>query len=111
VCDDGIDNDGDSFIDYPDDPGCRSVVAIIENPQCQDGIHNDGDGMMDYDAGYSVNGSADPAGPDPHCVDKPWRNREAVYPQRRSSYPCGLGAELVLLLPPLMWLWRRRSFH
>jgi hypothetical protein len=28
--------------------------------------------------------------------------------RKRSSYPCGLGAELALLLPPLIWLSRRR---
>jgi hypothetical protein len=56
---------------------------------------------MDYDAGLSANGHADPAGPDPECVAAPWRNGEAP-----SS--CGLGAELALLLPPLIWMRRRR---
>jgi hypothetical protein len=122
ACDDGVDNDTDGRIDFDPvtfadpgdettlpsgsgDPGCKDPSWSTESPQCQDGIHNDDDGMMDYDGGYSANGSADPTGPDPHCVDKPWRDREAAYPRR--SYPCGLGAELALLLPPLMWLWWR----
>jgi hypothetical protein len=109
-CDDGIDNDGDGGIDFDSlgggDPGCKNPTWSTESPECQDGIHNDADGMMDYDAGLSANGSADPAGPDPQCVGKPWRDREAPYSS--GSYPCGLGAELALLLPALMWTRRRR---
>jgi hypothetical protein len=106
TCDDGEDNDGDGLVDFPEDPGCSHAASPLEDPQCQDGIDNDGDGMMDYDAGLFANGSADLAGPDPQCVDKPWRDREAPY--ERGSYPCGLGAELTLLLPPLFWLLARR---
>jgi unsaturated chondroitin disaccharide hydrolase len=121
-CDDGVDNDGDGRIDfdpvtYADpgdqhnppsgsgDPGCGDPSWDSESPQCQDGTHNDGDGMMDYDAGLSVNGLADPAGPDPQCVGKPWRSRE-----RKSTSSCGLGVELVFLLPPLTLLSRRLRF-
>ena len=57
--------------------------------------------MIDYDAGLFANGSAGPAGPDPEC-DQPWRNREAP------SSGCGLGCELVLLLPLLVGVVRRR---
>jgi hypothetical protein len=59
---------------------------------------------MDYDAGRSIHGSADPAGPDLQCVGKPWRNSEAKY----RAYYCGIGAELALLLPALLWMARRR---
>jgi hypothetical protein len=114
-CDDGADNDGDGRIDfdpvtfaYPGDattppsgsgdPGCYDPSWGKEDPECQDGIHNDSDGKMDYDAGFSANGSAHPAGRDPQCAGKPWKNRE-----------CGLGVELALVLPALMWLRRRRA--
>jgi hypothetical protein len=123
-CDDGFDNDGDGGVDFdpvtyadpgdetmlPDgegDPGCGDPTWSTESPECQDGGHNDEDGQMDYDAGLFVNGSADPAGPDPQCVSRPWRDREEAYPNTRASYPCGLGAELALLLPALIWLRRR----
>jgi hypothetical protein len=113
-CDDGIDNDGDGRVDFdPDtfadfgdettppsgsgDPGCFDPSWFTESPKCQDGIHNDGDGRMDYDAGLSANGFADSAGPDPQCIGAPWANAE-----------CGLGAELALVLPLLIWLRRRR---
>jgi hypothetical protein len=69
-----------------------------ESSRCQDGIDNDGDGTLDYDAGLSVNGVADPNGPDPQCVS-PWRNREVA--------GCGLGFELVALSPLLVWRSRR----
>ena len=118
VCDDGVDNDGDGRIDFDPathadpgdqftppagsgDPGCINPSYFTESPACQDGIDNDGDGKMDYDAGLSANGSVDPAGPDSRCVGSPWVNIEA-------PPTCGLGAELALLLPPLIWMWRRR---
>ena len=99
--------DSDGLIDYPEDPGCRDATSIREDPQCQDGINNDlgqdpNPGKIDYDAGYFANGSEDPAGPDPECLGRPWYNSEAPWVD-----PCGLGVELALLLPPLMWRWRR----
>ena len=51
-CNDGIDNDGDGKIDFPDDPGCTSATDDSEDslpaPQCSDGRDNDGDGKVDY---------------------------------------------------------------
>ena len=49
-CNDGVDNDRDGKIDYPDDPGCTDTEDDDEtdpNMQCQDGIDNDGDGDAD----------------------------------------------------------------
>ncbi|MGN6104035.1 MAG: hypothetical protein ACTHU0_02930 [Kofleriaceae bacterium] len=52
ACSDGIDNDGDGKIDFPDDPGCSSSSSDDEDgqvrPQCNDGRDNDGDGKMDF---------------------------------------------------------------
>ncbi|RLG21457.1 hypothetical protein DRN74_02765 [Candidatus Micrarchaeota archaeon] len=57
ACNDGIDNDGDGYTDYPADPGCKrrwdrsELNRFIE---CDDGIDNDGDGYIDRsDAGCS----------------------------------------------------------
>ena len=70
---------------------------------------DDDPGHIDYDAGYSATGSAHPGGPDPQCVGKPWRNSERrATPYGLNWNVCGLSFELVLLLPPVVWLWRRK---
>jgi chitodextrinase len=96
-CGDGIDNDGDGLIDGPplgNDPGCQTVLSARENPKCDDDIDNDVDGRLDWDG-------AGVGEPDPQCVGKPWRNRE-------SASSCGLGHEIVFLLPILRVLRMRR---
>jgi hypothetical protein len=98
-CEDELDNDGDALIDYPNDPGCFGPTSDNEDPKCQDGEDNDGDGKIDFDGGLSALGYV-AAEPDPQCTYG-WQGRE-------TSLSCGLSAELALLLPPLMWLWRRR---
>ncbi|MFT5357005.1 MAG: putative repeat protein (TIGR01451 family)/MYXO-CTERM domain-containing protein [Polyangiales bacterium] len=52
ACSDGIDNDGDGFTDFPDDPECMSADDPDEAsvPECADGIDNDGDGDIDFGA-------------------------------------------------------------
>jgi len=118
ACSDGVDNDGDGRIDFDPvtfanpgdenndpagqgDPACKSPMFSRENAQCQDGLPNDADGKMDYDGGRSIHGSVQ-TDPDPQCVGKPWRDREA------QSYPCGLGTELVLVMASLLWFETRR---
>jgi hypothetical protein len=54
-CFDGIDNDGDGFIDC-DDWDCDS--ACDESQNCNDGIDNDGDGFIDCDD-WDCNGDPD----------------------------------------------------
>ncbi|MBN1645856.1 hypothetical protein JW868_02335 [Candidatus Woesearchaeota archaeon] len=56
ACSDGVDNDGDGYIDTAD-PGCANKNDNSEwNPaiECDDGVDNDGDSATDYnDAGCS----------------------------------------------------------
>ncbi|MGE3454747.1 MAG: hypothetical protein AB7O24_06535 [Kofleriaceae bacterium] len=51
---DGIDNDGDGTVDFPDDLGCTTNTDGSEDSllsaQCSDGRDNDGDGRKDYPA-------------------------------------------------------------
>ncbi|NVB83468.1 MAG: hypothetical protein HOV81_34160 [Kofleriaceae bacterium] len=58
-CSDGIDNDGDGAIDFPDDPSCdndNDEESGAASPQCNDGRDNDNDGKIDfpYDPGCSL---------------------------------------------------------
>lgn len=50
-CSDGIDNDGNGLIDYPNDAlACESAADDDESYayQCKDGVDNDGDGTCDF---------------------------------------------------------------
>jgi hypothetical protein len=94
-CGDGIENDGDGLTDFPADPGCREATSVREDPQCDDGLDNDGDGDRDWDG-------AGVGDPDVQCGGDGWRHRE-------KPKNCGLGFELVLLLPALLALRPRRS--
>lgn len=104
-CSDLLDNDGDGRIDHPADPGCFDAGWGTENPACQDGIDNDAQPGTDFDGGAAANGDVPLDAPDPDCVGRPYREFE------RSVW-CGLGAELVILLPAIGWRsrrWRRRA--
>lgn len=84
-CEDGVDDDGDGLVDMAD-PGCPFPSASPENPQCNDGVDNNADGLIDLD--------------DPNCQKPGWPYWE--------KSPCGLGAELALVLPLLSLAARRR---
>jgi len=52
-CSDGVDNDLDGKVDYPEEPGCATPFDADEvdpavPPACSDGIDDDGDGDFDY---------------------------------------------------------------
>ncbi len=88
ACSNGTDDDGDGLADLLD-PGCRNSSWNVENPECNDGGDNEGDGLIDL--------------LDPQC-SAAWDRYEKV--QRAG---CGIGVELVIGLPLLLWLRRRGS--
>jgi hypothetical protein len=125
-CDDGFDNDEDGLIDYPSDPDCLDYVDLSEQPDCMDGLDNDEDGLVDYPserAGYGCTWWDDPSEmpqcsdgldndldgdidypADPQCMSASWTAEfDQIAPY------CGLGIELVLVVAPLIWMWRRRN--
>ena len=85
-CNNSVDDDGDGFIDDGDDPGCRDLDWHTESPECDDGIDNDGDGAVD-------------------TLDTTCGNAWQISETPTSG--CGMGAELALILPPLLLLRRR----
>jgi len=70
-CNDGIDNDGDGYTDYPFDPGCDSpddideidscdpVTNPIACPACFNGTDDDVDGQTDYPDDLGCSSAAD----------------------------------------------------
>ena len=124
-CSDEEENDGDGRVDFPADPGCTSAEDLSEAADCNDGLDNDGDGLADYgsdpgcsnrrewaredpacDNGFDDDGDTLVDGADPECAASPawWMNEAVAY-----HSGCGLGFELVLVLPPLAALHRRRA--
>jgi hypothetical protein len=69
VCRDGIDNDGDTLIDYPNDPGCGAPSDTDEDPICNDGQDNDGDAKVDYPADPGCTAASDNDETNPECID------------------------------------------
>lgn len=61
ACNDGIDNDGDFFVDFPADQGCTSLLDVTEDPfnpgltQCSDGLDNDNDAVIDLNDPDCIN--------------------------------------------------------
>lgn len=105
ACDDGADNDGDGAVDLAD-PGCGGSPGWIEGPDCQNGVDDDGDGRVDFDGGVSAGlPPADRTASDPEC-DSASTAHEWSSGSRRVV--CGLGFELVGLLPAVMGLRRLR---
>ena len=67
-CSDGVDDDNDGKLDYPDDPGCNSPSDNDETddcpagpgcPQCSNQLDDDGDGMIDYPADTTCHSAGD----------------------------------------------------
>ena len=127
-CNDGADNDGDALVDTADD-GCTSTDDLSEAPECSDGRDNDGDGAFDF-SGADL-GCASPLGAmeDPGCDDGFDNDRDGATDadgggtgivdascggvasngaEVAGNVGCGLGPELVLLLP-LLAARRRRA--
>ena len=119
VCDDDLDDDGDGFAAFPDDPGCDDVSDLDETSvrfPCDNGADDDGDGLVDAldpgcpfplgplenprcDNGVDDDGDGLTDFDDPACT--------ASYPYWEQRPACGIGAEIALALAALARLGRR----
>jgi len=109
-CNDGLDEDGDALIDYPNDPGCSDPASDTEDPECQDGTDNDGDGNVDFDGGLTALGYV-AAAPDLQCIDG-WEPNESEPAPTPTPTPTPLpvgdmpmcnskrGSQMTVLVPP-----------
>lgn len=76
ICDDGIDNDVDGDVDFPNDPGCIDPDDGDETdpdplPACADGIDNDADEAIDFPADPECASAAGDAEAQPGCMSFP----------------------------------------
>jgi subtilisin family serine protease len=82
------------------------ILTILQNTGLpipgENGLDDDGDGLIDFDGGASANGGVAIAEPDPGCTTA-WSRSETPATPR-----CGIGFELALLMPPLLWRFARR---
>jgi arylsulfatase A-like enzyme len=120
ICDNGLDDDGDGYIDFDGfgasaaDLACFTAAQSSEQRNCQDGIDNDADNRKDFDGGQSIHGACSggvcPPGvsdvnsdgvadPDLHC--------SGAHDNSEQNH-CGFGFELALLAPLLARLQRYR---
>jgi hypothetical protein len=130
ACNNGLDEDGDTLIDYPADPGCVDPLDVSESSteECDNGVDDDGDAMVDHVADPGCGSPTDESelsaiqcdngldDDDDGTID--WRgdptgDRDCYGLTDVSEMPspppgCGFGAEL-MLLAPLLWLRRRRA--
>ena len=71
ACSNGLDDDGDGFADYPNDPGCTSLSDLSEHEPtviCDNEIDDDGDGFIDLeDIGCSGPGDSSERGASAEC--------------------------------------------
>jgi hypothetical protein len=70
-CDDGLDQDGDTFVDFPQDPGCDSPTDPSERSSllvCDDGLDDDGDGLIDFPGDPGCSGPTDALETDPELL-------------------------------------------
>jgi outer membrane protein OmpA-like peptidoglycan-associated protein len=90
ICADGQDNDGDSLVDFPNDPGCTAADDVDETdpPQCSDGKDNDGDGQIDFPADKGCAAAEDNDETDPCKTPEPG--------EKISLKGCGTGDVIVL---------------
>lgn len=63
-CEDGLDNDNDGLVDFPDDPGCDNAQDDTEIDMampiaCDDGLDNDADGLIDFPDDTGCNSASD----------------------------------------------------
>ena len=74
ACGDNMDNDGDGFVDYPEDPGCTSPTDNSEVDDCPSGpgcaqcandLDDDGDDLIDYPSDPGCAAASDSSELDP----------------------------------------------
>jgi probable HAF family extracellular repeat protein len=71
ACDDGIDDDDDGLVDFPNDPGCTDAADVSEEnapPACGDGVDDDGDGRVDFPADPGCASLSDVTETDPTLI-------------------------------------------
>lgn len=120
ACEDGVDNDGDTRIDFPSDPGCTSPKDDDEwdekkkpIPACRDTRDNDKDGLVDHPADCGCNGPHDTSeeGGAIPCCRKGWEfwfRRGCLTCDRglkRWFVPCCCRSPISLFWPPC-WMCR-----